>query len=90
MEERYEERYSERLGRNMGHAVFGHAGKLCLAFGPQNGHLWDFRNFGMVIAGKPPTLVFTLFICLFAFIRPTIPKYGPANWPTRSADMKCL
>ena len=48
MEERYEVRYSESLGREMGHAVFGHAGKLCLAFAPQNGHLWDFRNFGMV------------------------------------------
>ena len=53
MEERYEERYSEQLSRNMGHAVFGYAGKLCLAFGPQNGHLWDFRNFGMVSIMQP-------------------------------------
>ena len=53
MEERYEVRYSENLGREMGHAVFGHAGKLCLAFAPQNGHIWDFRNFGMVDTVKP-------------------------------------
>ena len=53
MEERYEVRYSEKLGREMGHAVFGHAGKLCLAFPPQNGHVWDFRNFGMVATVQP-------------------------------------
>ena len=53
MEERYEVRYSERLGRDMGHAVFGHDGHLCLAFGPQNGHTWDFRNFGMVECIRP-------------------------------------
>ena len=53
MEERYEVRYSEKLGREMGHAVFGHAGKLCLAFPPQNGHTWDFRNFGMVETVRP-------------------------------------
>ena len=37
----------------MGHAVFGYAGKLCLAFPPQNGHTWDFRNFGMVETVRP-------------------------------------
>ena len=53
MEERYEVRYSEKLGREMGHAVFGYAGKLCLAFPPQNGHVWDFRNFGMIETIRP-------------------------------------
>ena len=32
----------------MEHAVFGDSGRLCLAFAPQCGHTYDFRNFGMI------------------------------------------
>ncbi len=45
--------YSHSLGREMEHAVFGDGGKLCFAFPPQNGHTWDFRNFGMVESVRP-------------------------------------
>ena len=47
MNESYHKSYSASLGREMEHAVFGESGKVCLAFPPQNGHTWDFRNFGM-------------------------------------------
>ena len=53
MDERYEVRYSESLGRDMGHAVIGYAGKACFAFPPENGHTWDFRNFGMAESVQP-------------------------------------
>ena len=36
------------MDREMEHAVFGDSGVLCVAFGPQNGHTYDFRNFGMI------------------------------------------
>lgn len=41
------------MGREMEHAVIGHAGKVFVAFPPQNGHTWDFRNFGMVDTLRP-------------------------------------
>ena len=47
MQEWYDRQYSPLLNRDMEHALLGHDGKLCLAFAPQNGHTWDFRNFGM-------------------------------------------
>ena len=45
--------YSHNLGREMEQAVFGRSGKLCVAFPPQNGHTWDFRNFGMIETVRP-------------------------------------
>ena len=53
MQEQYFKTYSHNLNRDMEHALIGHAGKLCLAFAPQNGHTWDFRNFGMVETVRP-------------------------------------
>lgn len=53
MQETYNKRWSECLGREMEHVVFGHAGKLCFAFPPQNGHTYDFANFGMVETVRP-------------------------------------
>jgi len=53
MNEYYHRDYSSSLGREMEHAVFGDGGKVCFAFAPQNGHTWDFRNFGMVETVRP-------------------------------------
>ena len=53
MLEWYDRQYSPLLNRDMEHALLGHDGKLCLAFAPQNGHTWDFRNFGMVETVRP-------------------------------------
>ena len=47
MEGRYYKEYSRELGRDMEYMVFGHGGKLCFAFPPQNGRYWDFNNFHM-------------------------------------------
>ena len=48
MNDYYKKEYSWILDREMEHAVFGDSGRLCVAFGPQNGHTYDFRNFGMI------------------------------------------
>ena len=48
MNDYYYKDYSEILGREMEHAVFGDEGRVLVAFGPQNGHTYDFRNFGMI------------------------------------------
>ena len=53
MQEWYDRQYSPILNRDMEHALIGHAGKLCLAFQPQNGHTWDFKNFGMIETVRP-------------------------------------
>ena len=53
MVEYYPKKYSDRLGREMECAVFGDAGRLCLAFPPQNGRFYDFKNFGMVETVRP-------------------------------------
>ena len=45
--------YSGILEREMEHAVFGNGGKLCLAFPPQDGHFYDFNNFGMIDSIRP-------------------------------------
>ena len=52
MKESYYREYSSILDREMEYAVFGESGKVMFAFGPQNGHTWDFRNFGMVDSVK--------------------------------------
>ena len=48
MNEYYHKDYSWIMDRDMEHAVFGDSGLLVVAFGPQNGHTYDFRNFGMI------------------------------------------
>ena len=48
MKDFYYKEYSDILGREMEHAVFGEGSGLLVAFGPQNGHTYDFRNFGMI------------------------------------------
>ena len=48
MNDYYSKEYSWILDREMEHAMFGDSGVLCVAFGPQNGHTYDFRNFGMI------------------------------------------
>ena len=53
MLETYHKQYSPRMGRDMEHAVIGHGGKVCLAFAPQDGHTYDFKNFGMVDTVAP-------------------------------------
>ena len=53
MNDYYHKEYSEILGREMEHAVFGDGGGLLVAFGPQNGHTYDFRNFGMIDSIAP-------------------------------------
>lgn len=53
MEQKNRREYSRLLGREMECKVFGHAGKICLAFPPQNGRFFDFENFGMVGALAP-------------------------------------
>ncbi len=45
--------YSHALGRDMECKIFGNAGKICLAFPPQDGRYFDFENFGMVEALRP-------------------------------------
>ena len=60
MREEYPKRYSNILGREMECAVFradhpadiDHS-KVCLAFPPQSGRFYDFKNFGMVEAVRP-------------------------------------
>ena len=53
MNDWYKSEWSNALGREMGHAMFGDSGHLMVAFGPQNGHTYDFRNFGMVDSVQP-------------------------------------
>ena len=53
MKVEYAKKYSHQLERDMEFKVFGHAGKVCLAFPPQNGRFYDFENFGMVEAIRP-------------------------------------
>lgn len=48
MNDYYYREWSESLGRDMEHAVFGDSGLWCVAFAPQSGHTYDFRNFGMI------------------------------------------
>ena len=49
----YPKWHSSSLNRDLEYAVFGEAGKLCLAFPPQNGRFYDFPNFGMVDVMAP-------------------------------------
>ena len=53
MNDYYHRDYSWIMDRDMEHAVFGDSGRLVVAFGPQNGHTYDFRNFGMIDSVAP-------------------------------------
>ena len=60
MREEYPKRFSSILGRDMECAVFRadapadiDRSKVCVAFPPQNGRFWDFKNFGMVECMRP-------------------------------------
>ena len=53
MNDYYNKEYSWILDRDMEYAVFGDSGRLVVAFGPQNGHTYDFRNFGMIDSIAP-------------------------------------
>lgn len=45
--------YSSCLNRNMTYKVYGHRGKICFVFGPQNGKYYDYENFGMINVLRP-------------------------------------
>lgn len=49
----YRKEYSRCLGRDMEYKIYGHNGKICLAFPPQNGRFFDFENFEMIAALAP-------------------------------------
>jgi len=60
MREEYPKRYSNILGRDMECAVFRadtpsdiDRSKVCLAFPPQSGRYYDFKNFQMVESARP-------------------------------------
>ena len=53
MESRYFREYSPSLDRDMEFKVYGHGGKLCLAFPSQNGRFYDFEGFGMTDTLRP-------------------------------------
>ena len=60
MRELYRKKYSHELGRDMEYLVFCAddpddrlQGKVCMAFPPQNGRYWDFKDFGMVEICRP-------------------------------------
>ncbi len=50
MKEQYLNQYSYNLNKEMGISVFGHGGKPCLIFPPQNGKHNDWKSFGMIDA----------------------------------------
>ncbi len=52
MKVEYYKEFSHELNRDMEFKVFGHAGKPCLVFPPQDGRFYDYENFGMIEAAK--------------------------------------
>ena len=44
----YRKEYSKYLDREMEFKVYGHDGKPCLVFPPQDGKFTDYENFKMV------------------------------------------
>lgn len=48
----YYKEFSHELNRDMEFKVFGHAGKPCLVFPPQDGRFYDYENFGMIESAK--------------------------------------
>ena len=53
METQYFKEYSPALGRDMELKVYGHAGKPILFIPCQDGHFYDFENFGMADCWAP-------------------------------------
>lgn len=53
MKVEYYKEYSRNLGREMEFKVYGHGGKLCLAFPPQNGRFFDMEDRGMIATLTP-------------------------------------
>ena len=52
MKVEYYKEFSHELNRDMEFKVFGHAGKPCLVFPPQDGRFYDYENFGMIEAAR--------------------------------------
>lgn len=52
MKVEYYKEFSHELNRDMEFKVFGHAGKPCLVFPPQDGRFYDYENFGMIDAAR--------------------------------------
>lgn len=52
MEINYRKAYSVHLNRDMEYKIYGHAGKPCIIFPPQNGKFFDFENFGMIASAQ--------------------------------------
>ena len=84
MREEYPKRYSASLGRNMECGIFRadhpadiDPSKVCLAFPPQSGRFWDFKDFGMVEAARPWIESGQLFlICVDGIDAETWSAYG--------------
>ena len=78
----YYKKYSHELERDMEFKVFGHAGKVCVAFPPQNGRFYDFENFGMVEAIRPWLEAGTvLLVCADGIDEET--------WSDKDGDPRC-
>ena len=50
MKEQHNRHYSRHLQREMEMSIYGHAGKPCLVFPPQDGKHGDWKAFGMIDA----------------------------------------
>lgn len=49
----YYKEYSQNLGREMEFKVYGHGGKLCFTFPPQDGRFFDMEDRGMIATLTP-------------------------------------
>jgi esterase/lipase superfamily enzyme len=49
----YYKEYSHNLDREMEFKIYGHGGKLCFAFPPQNGRFFDMEDRGMIATLTP-------------------------------------
>ncbi|MGM9796404.1 MAG: esterase family protein [Parabacteroides sp.] len=48
MKVRYNKQYSQALDRYMEYKIYGEVGRPVLAFSSQDGHYYDYENFGMI------------------------------------------
>ncbi len=48
MHTEYRKEYSRYLDRDMEYKIYGHGGKPCLVFPPQNGKFFDYEDFKMI------------------------------------------
>ena len=83
MNDYYKKEYSWIMDREMEHAIFGDSGRLCVAFGPQNGHTYDFRNFGMIDTIAPWIEAGKLRVALTALTK----KHGLQKDATNAKDL---